>query len=294
MALSFRKALLAGLVFACAGAYAGEAKAYAGDASSSYGVKVQVNDQLMVFPDAQPFIDETGSVLVPVRLIADQLGCKVYWGADGSEVTVILEKSGRKVVLKTDEPDMIVDRKSVKLDTAARYVNGLVYVPIRDISEAFGIKVQWDNDNGIAIMDADGKYHAPAWYAPKPEPPSEPQSNASQLLDTAFAYSGTRYVWGGTTPKGFDCSGYVGYVYRQYGIDLPRTSAEMYASAGSEVSEPQPGDLVFFARGKTVFHVGIYIGDGQFISATKSKGVFVNPLYTGYWGTYYIGAKRVM
>lgn len=296
MTFMFRKALMAGLFFACVGAaYAGEAHANGASAASS--VRVQVNDELVAFPDAQPFIDETGSVLVPIRLLSEKLGYKVDWSANGQDVTVFVKGMDKKLMLRTDETDMLVDRKTVKLDAAARFIEGRVYVPVRDISEAFGMNVQWDDDNSIAIVDADGKYHSPAWYKPKPQPQvtiASVQSEADQLLDTAAEYSGTKYVWGGTTPRGFDCSGYVGYIFNQYGIDLPRTSAEMFASAGTRVSEVQPGDLVFFARGKSVFHVGIYVGDGQFISATKSKGVFVNPLYSGYWGTYYIGAKRVL
>ena len=119
---------------------------------------------------------------------------------------------------------------------------------------------------------------------------------ASQIITTAKKYIGVPYVWGGTTPKGFDCSGYVQYVFNAHGIKLPRVSADQYY-AGTKVSKSnlQPGDLVFFnTSGYGVSHVGIYLGDGKFIHSGTSKGVTIANFNSTYWKSVYLGARRVL
>lgn len=116
------------------------------------------------------------------------------------------------------------------------------------------------------------------------------------IVDGSMQYLGVPYVFGGTTPSGFDCSGYVQYVFANAGISLPRT-ADVQFNCGTPVSSGEllPGDLVFFSTYEAgPSHVGIYLGDGQFINASSSRGVSVAPLTTGYWGACYIGARRVM
>ncbi|MET0959176.1 MAG: C40 family peptidase [Psychrobacillus psychrotolerans] len=120
--------------------------------------------------------------------------------------------------------------------------------------------------------------------------------NSTELVATAKDLIGTKYRGGGTTKAGFDCSGFVSYVYKDLGVSLPRTSSGMYAS-GSKVgkSDLASGDLVFFnTAGKGVSHVGIYIGDGKFIHSSSSKGVKIDKLSDPhYWGDRYVGAKRI-
>lgn len=121
-------------------------------------------------------------------------------------------------------------------------------------------------------------------------------NNIQGILAEADKYRGVPYVFGGTTPSGFDCSGYVKYVFAKQGIALPRLADEQY-NVGVEVSRAnlKAGDLVFFETYEPgPSHSGIYIGNGKFISATSSRGVAVADLDTGYWGERYIGAKRVM
>ncbi|MRX72269.1 NlpC/P60 family protein [Bacillus lacus] len=107
----------------------------------------------------------------------------------------------------------------------------------------------------------------------------------------------TPYKYGGTTPKGFDCSGFVGYSYKKsVGSALPRTASDMYKK-GKTVSKSQlkKGDLVFFSTNrKGVSHVGIYVGNNQFIHASSSKGVTVDKMSNSYWKTKYVGAKRTI
>lgn len=118
----------------------------------------------------------------------------------------------------------------------------------------------------------------------------------TELIQVASQYKGIPYRYGGTTTAGFDCSGYTSHVFKQLGISLPRTSGGQY-SIGTAVSKAnlQVGDLVFFnTSGRGVSHVGIYIGNNNFIHSSSSKGVSVASIYDPYyWGSRYIGAKRV-
>ena len=121
------------------------------------------------------------------------------------------------------------------------------------------------------------------------------EGRVQTLLKRALALLGTPYRWGGTTTSGFDCSGLVGYVFRTaLGIELPRVSREM-ASSGERIDRDElvEGDLVFFSRGKVVDHVGIYIGNGQFVHAPRTgRDVSVSKL-DGYWAQHFVSARRV-
>ena len=123
-------------------------------------------------------------------------------------------------------------------------------------------------------------------------------SDQEEAIKVAKSYIGVPYVFGGTTPNGFDCSGFIRYVFEKVGIDLPRISADQY-NAGTKVSkaELEPGDLVFFEKTYNkagITHSGVYIGNNEFISATSSKGIKVDSLSSTYWGPKYYGATRVI
>lgn len=120
---------------------------------------------------------------------------------------------------------------------------------------------------------------------------------ANQIIANAKKHLGTPYLWGGTSPKGFDCSGLVQYVFQQSGIQLPRTT-DQQVKVGTYVSKAnlKPGDLVFLQNTyrQGVSHVGIYIGDGQMIHASSSKGVVISNLSTSYYTQHYHSARRVL
>ena len=121
---------------------------------------------------------------------------------------------------------------------------------------------------------------------------------AYSLTGTALSLRGTPYRNGGHDPSGFDCSGFVSYVFGQYGIAVPRTVNEQYR-AGHEVDPQkglQPGDLVFFTTvSPGASHVGILIGGDEFVHAPSSTGeVRVERLSGPYWSTRFVGARRVM
>ncbi len=117
--------------------------------------------------------------------------------------------------------------------------------------------------------------------------------NGSAIVEAARTQMGTPYVWGGTSPNGFDCSGFIQYVFQEEGITIPRTVSEIY-NFSKPIAEPSVGDLVFFETYKPgPSHMGIYVGNGSFIHAGESKGVEVSEMSNSYWQERYIGATRV-
>lgn len=117
-----------------------------------------------------------------------------------------------------------------------------------------------------------------------------------RIVQSSMRYQGVPYVFGGTSPSGFDCSGFTRYIFAQAGIYLPRAADEQY-ELGQYVSYSrlQPGDLVYFTTYEAgASHVGIYLGNSQFISATSSRGIAIARMDSGYWGDRYIGARRVL
>lgn len=138
------------------------------------------------------------------------------------------------------------------------------------------------------------------WSSPRT--PEELDAVALRILDSAEGFLGTRYVWGGSTPSGFDCSGFLQYVFRTHGLHLPRVSRQM-----AQVGAPLPrdrsawevGDLLFFAsNGRTIDHVAMYAGDGRIIHSSDSGGgVRYDDLTSnrGRWFTdHLVAARRVL
>ncbi|MCQ6279179.1 C40 family peptidase [Bacillus sp. EB600] len=123
-----------------------------------------------------------------------------------------------------------------------------------------------------------------------PAPVVSTASKVQAVISEAQKYIGTPYLWGGTTPAGFDCSGFVNYVFNKVGVSLPRTVASQW-TATDPVSAPSPGDIVYFETYQTgPSHNGIYIGNNKFIHA-GSSGVTTSDLTTTYWKTKYLGAR---
>jgi cell wall-associated NlpC family hydrolase len=120
-----------------------------------------------------------------------------------------------------------------------------------------------------------------------------PPSRYGGVVGIAMQYLGVPYVWGGASPSGFDCSGFVSYVYSQMGVSLPHHAASQF-SAGSPVSREalEPGDLVFF---NGLGHVGIYIGGGQFIHSPHTGDVVkISSLGDSWYASTYVGARRIL
>lgn len=125
------------------------------------------------------------------------------------------------------------------------------------------------------------------------------KSISENIINYAKRFLGVDYVWGGTTPEGFDCSGFVKYVFSKFGITLNRVAAAQ-AKQGTTVSKEnlQPGDLLFFDTNgghDYINHVGLYIGGGRFIQASSGQsGVVISDMTEGFYAETFMKAKRVL
>lgn len=129
-------------------------------------------------------------------------------------------------------------------------------------------------------------------------PISNYNGKGDQMMATAKLYLGCPYVWAGNGPSYFDCSGYVNYIYKYYGYSLHRVAQDIYSYDGVHVdkSNLRAGDIICFGYGPySITHVGMYIGNGQFIHASSGSGcVVITNLSDNYYTRMYVGAKRVI
>ena len=155
-------------------------------------------------------------------------------------------------------------------------------------------------EDGWYVMNCDGVAgYISAEYV-RPYNPAAASEVGAEAVELAMGYLGVPYVYGGSSSRGFDCSGFTMYIYGLLGYSLPHSATSQWESVGTYVerSDLQPGDLVLFcdpsrSNGKACSHVGIYIGNNEFIHASSSDGVRINSLDESYYNGYYKGAKRL-
>ena len=158
-------------------------------------------------------------------------------------------------------------------------------------------KVQYDSKTGyirsdlMKVLDRSAAASAGISISSAPDPN---RTLGQKIADYAVGFVGTKYVWAGASPSGFDCSGLTSYVYKQHGIKITRNASGQYRDNGVHVSRADlvAGDLVFFSNnGRSVTHVGIYIGDNKYVHASSSRvGVIISNLSN----RTLFGAKRVI
>lgn len=121
-------------------------------------------------------------------------------------------------------------------------------------------------------------------------------ASSATLQETVNNLLGSPYKYGGTTPKGFDCSGFTQYVFAQWGIELPHNSkAQSKEGTAVKREELRPGDLVFFnTSGQGISHVGIYMGNGKFAHAAYGDGVTITDMDSTYYKKRYVTAVRIL
>jgi cell wall-associated NlpC family hydrolase len=196
-----------------------------------------------------------------------------YRSGDQGDAVKEIQVKLRKLGFSTNEPDGVFGAKTVEAVKAFQAKAGLTADGIVGV------------ETYKKLMERD-----------MPASRSGVANLLRRIISTAYSYEGVPYYFGGTTPDGFDCSGYVRFVFAQAGIWLPRMADEQY-----EVGRPiaradlQVGDLVYFETyTEGISHVGIYVGGGNFISATSSAGIAVRSLYNEYWGPRYLAATRML
>lgn len=295
MKTAIRSALVAGAVFGCmllADSVLTHATAHA--AAATKQITIQVNGEEVQFTnDIIPIIDEAQNMHVPLRTVADQLGYDLNWQADDNGIQTIEMTDGSSTIrLKSNSSKAEVNGNTVSMGSAPMSYKDSTYVPFRFLLDQLQLSFTWDPDQMKDIPRINRSRGAVQTASARVS-----EDKAAAILNTARSYMGVPYVWGGTSPNGFDCSGFVSYVFRKHGIELPRTSRAMYSALGSKVTSLQPGDLVFFAGdGKTISHVGIYIGNNKYINASSGSAgsVTISSLSSTWSSRTYVGAKRVL
>jgi cell wall-associated NlpC family hydrolase len=237
--------------------------------------------------DAVPMITD-GRTMVPLRFVSEQLGTVVNWDVSNNSVLITTAKSN---------PDYTV--YTVKAGDTLWQIALTYGVSMGEISE---------ENPGLNLdkLTIGQQLNLPAASAVT-EPPTVSRGGgrtvslnctADELIEYAEEYLGVPYAYGGTTPDGFDCSGFTQYVAAHFDGYLPHSSSEQYHYGISiEKEDLQPGDLVFFEASddsKEIGHVGMYIGDGKFIHAPQSGGnVEISNLSNVYFDRHYYGAIRM-
>ncbi len=182
------------------------------------------------------------------------------------------------------------------LEDAAQSVRAMLCLELIEANEHGALEPAREitAEEAIAVLD-----RLVEFYTEWEQDPVEPQRYlGEEVADYALRYVGCRYVSGGQGPSKFDCSGFVYYVYKHFGYDLKPGARNQWSLLSERISKSDllPGDLLFFSRsGKAsgIFHVGIYIGDGQFVHAANSrKGLIVTDIDDAWYANRYLGAKR--
>jgi len=210
---------------------------------------------------------------------------------------IIVEKAPEQAAPAESTPADQSDARYCRVTTSVLNIRsgpGTGYAKTGSLRAGKVVEILGETDGWYKV---DGGYIS-AEYTVIADPSSS--SKGQEIADYALQFVGYPYVYGGSTPKGFDCSGFTKYVYAQFGYSINRTASNQLDN-GTPVSmaELQPGDLVMFQKysnsSKRASHVGIYIGGGQFVHASTAKvGVIVSNMSDAYYTTGFVGGRRLV
>jgi cell wall-associated NlpC family hydrolase len=243
----------------------------------------------LTFPVA-PVIEQDRT-LVPARGLIEALGGTIGWDGPTGTVSAAVGSTTIKAVIGSETAQ--VNGAAVPLQVPPKIIDGSTLIPLRFFVENLGLTVTWNGETRTIAIDT---RHSSDSVVSRDGSGAANRQGAA-IVAAATKLIGTPYAWGGTSPDtGFDCSGFVWYLAKQAGVELPRTSEEMF-TVGIKVTKDSllPGDLVFFTTyAPGASHVGIYDGKGGFIQAQSAEtGVKVTPLSNPWWVERYLGARRV-
>ncbi len=212
----------------------------------------------------------------------------VEWSDSASAISyhvIVKNSNGKAVLLKDVTSNSITISKSALSNGNYSIIVGAV---LPDGSEVYSLPVDFTYNykkNTTVLSTDSGKGY-------KSDNPK-----VQSVIDLAESFLGTPYVWGGTTPKGFDCSGFVQYVYGKSGYSITRTTYTQWENDGVSVSRDdlEPGDLIYFGYGNSPSHVGMYVGDGMMIHSPRTGDVIkYSTIESGYYDNCYLGARRII
>lgn len=263
-----KKIIILSLMLACQSLYAAPAsKASAPAAKATQTSKAPAKKAEKAKPAADKKTAEPKKKAEPVKAKKDKT----------SEKKPTLAKADKN----PKKPEKADKRKAVETKKA-----------VAQKSEKSHDKAAAKNKNDKKVAAAKDKKHAPA--KTRDVAANGISSARSTLLNHGKKFIGTPYVWGGTSPKGFDCSGLVHYLYQKQGVSIPRNSREQFSRL-PVASNPQPGDLVFFRRNGTINHVGLYLGGGKMLHAPQTGAkVRIEDMGRPNWKRRYAGARRAL
>jgi LysM repeat protein len=208
---------------------------------------------------------------------------------------------GQKLVISRDNTDVVIENDAPAATPAPAPVAEGVYVvkagdTLSKISSQYSMTVQQLKtlNNLTSDLIYVGQSLKVSVSSSTVNPPASPtDQNRPAVVDEAYKVLGVPYKWAGNTPAGFDCSGFIYYTFNKAGKQIGRYSSEGYFSRSYYIDKPQPGDLVFFANTykSGISHMGIYIGNNEFIHA-GSNGVEINNLDNPYYKKHFDSFKR--
>lgn len=285
-----RAALLTGAVLGCMLWTSGglESKAYA----SANAVTLTINQQPLYFESTLPILESGKTMYVPIRSFAAQMNLDLQWSSQSNGQTqIVLSNDETSISFLTGDKQAKVNNELVMMSDSPWSYKNSTYVPMRFLIDALSLDYTYNSGLTSKLP------HVNRYAYDNPAPSSGYSTVlADKVIHTAKSYIGVPYVWGGSSPSGFDCSGYINYVFKQHGYGLARTAHDMYKTLGN-LKSPQKGDIVFFSEnGGRITHAGISLGNNQYIHASsgKERKVIISSLGSSWAKSTYVGAKSVL